>query len=76
MNRLRLEFQDRVNFVILDWAKPADKRLAQDLGATYHPYFATLEPNSDEIVERLVGAPRSGDLRAMIENILEEHGGG
>ncbi len=76
MNRLRLEFQDRVNFVILDWAKPADKRLAMHLGFDYHPRFATLKPNSDEEVDSLHAAPRSGDLRRMIEELVEQYGGG
>jgi hypothetical protein len=65
-----------VNFVILDWEMPEDKRLAMDLGLNYHPRFATLKPNSDELVDGLYAAPRSGELRAMIEDLLDEHGGG
>lgn len=75
MNRLRLEFQDRVNFVILDWDIPAEKALGFDLGFDYHPNFATLEPNSDEVVGKLFAAPRGDELRNMIEEILAEHGG-
>ena len=75
MNRLRLEFQDRVNFVILDWDISAQKDLGIDLGFDYHPNFATLEPNSDEPVERLFAAPRGDELRTMIEELLAEHGG-
>lgn len=76
MNRLRLEFQDRVNFVILDWDIPAERSLGFGLGFDYHPNFATLKPNSDEVVDGLYAAPRSGELRRMIEDLLEEHGGG
>lgn len=76
MNRLRLEFQDRVNFVILDWAIAADRRLAMDLGFNYHPRFATLKPNSDDEVDSLHAAPRTGELRRMIEELVEQYGGG
>ena len=75
MNRLRLEFQDRVNFVILDWDLSADHKLGKDLGFTYHPNFATIAPNSNDVQERLFAAPRSGELRAMIERVLSEDGG-
>ena len=75
MNRLRLEFQDRVNFVILDWDISADYDLGRDLGFTYHPNFATIAPNSNDVEERLFAAPRSGELRAMLERLLGEHGG-
>ena len=74
MNGLRLEFQDRVNFVILDWDISADHQLGRDLGFTYHPNFAAIAPNSNEVVQGLYAAPRSGELRAMIEALLEEYG--
>lgn len=63
-----------MNFVILDHGLSADRALARDLGLTYHPNFATLQPNSDEVVDRLLLAPRTGELRAMIEDVLEEYG--
>ncbi len=75
MNGLRLEFQDRVNFVILDLDRGADRRLARTLGLAGHPNFGTLAPNSNEVVQGLFSAPRSGELRAMIEALLEEPGG-
>ena len=75
MNRLRLEFQDRVNFVILDWDIPEEKQFGMSLGFSYHPNFATIAPNSNEVVQPLYAAPRSGELREMIETVLEEYGG-
>ena len=75
MNGLRLEFQDRVNFVVLDLDDRDDIALARSLGLAGHPNFGTLKPNSDEVVQGLYTAPRSGELRAMIEALLEEHGG-
>ena len=75
MNGLRLEFQDRVNFVILDLDLGADRVLARSIGLAGHPNFGALAPNSNEVVQGLYSAPRSGELRAMIEALLEEHGG-
>ena len=75
MNGLRLEFQDRVNFVVLDLDLGADRVLARSLGLAGHPNFGVLAPNSNEVVQGLYSAPRSGELRAMIEALLEEPGG-
>ena len=75
MNGLRLEYQDRVNFVILDWTIRADKDLARALNLTYHPNYASIKPNSNEVVEGLYLEPRAGQLRTMIENLLAEYGG-
>ena len=75
MNRLRIEFQDQVNFVILDWDIREEKAFGMGLGFDYHPNFATIAPNSDDVVDTLFAAPRSGELRTMIEALLAEHGG-
>ena len=75
MNGLRIEFQDRVNFVILDWGSSEDHWYGMSLGFESHPNFATIAPNSDEVVEYLFLAPRSGELEGMIERLLADHGG-
>ena len=74
MNRLRLEFQDRVNFVVLDWTIRDDKDFARTLDLTYHPNYAAVAPNSNDVVRRLLLEARSGELREMIEELLAEHG--
>ena len=75
MNGLRLEFQDRVNFVILDWSLRADRTFARSLNLTYHPNYASIAPNSDEVVQGLYSEARSGELREMIEELLANHEG-
>ena len=75
MNGLRIEFQDRVNFVILDWDTRAEKAFGFDLNLGYHPNFATIVANSDEVVEYLFLEPRSGELEGMIERLLADHEG-
>ena len=75
VNELRLEYQDRVNFVILDWTIRADRDFAKTLELTYHPNYASIKPNSDEVVGALFLEPRRGQLRTMIEELLADHGG-
>ena len=75
MNGLRLEFQDRVNFVMLDLDLGADRVLARSIGLAGHPNFGALAPNSNEVVQGLYTAPRGDELRDMIEALLEEYGG-
>ena len=75
MNGLRLEFQDRVNFVVLDLDDRDDRALARTLGLAGHPNFGTFAANSNEVVDGLYAAPRGDELREMIEALLEEHGG-
>ena len=75
MNRLRLEFQNRVNFVILDWTIRDDRDFARTMDLTYHPNYAAIAPNSNEVVKPLYAEPRPGELRTMIEELLEEYGG-
>ena len=64
-----------MNFVILNWIIREDREFARSLGFTYHPNYAAIAPNSDDFVDALFLEPRSGELRAMIEALLAEHGG-
>ena len=71
MNGLRLEFQDRVNFVILDWDNGStDRAFARTLNLTSHPSFATFAPNSNDVVGQIHGAPRTGQLSDLVEEIV------
>ena len=64
-----------MNFVILDWTIRADRDLARTMDLTYHPNYAAIAPNSNEVVGALYAEPRRGQLRTMIEALLAEHGG-
>ena len=70
MNGLRLEYQDRINFVILDFDRRDDSALAEALGVRSHPAFAVLEPDSDEVAERFFGPVPEDFLRDKIEGAL------
>ena len=76
MNGLRIEFQDRVNFVILDWDKRStDRAFAGTLGLTTHPSFGAVTANSDDVTRGLYAAPRRGELREIVEELLADHEG-
>ena len=73
MNGLRLEFQDRVNFVILDWSIRADRTFARSLDLTYHPNYASIAPNSDEVVRGLYLEARGNELSDMVEQLVADY---
>jgi len=64
-----------VNFVILDWTIRDDRDFAKTMDLDYHPNYAAIAPNSNEVVGTLFLEPRRGQLRTMIETLLAEHGG-
>ena len=74
MNGLRIEYQDRVNFVILDWDIGEDHAYGKSLGMVYHPNFLSIAPDSDEVVRGLYASPRSGELEEMVAELVASYG--
>ena len=64
-----------MNFVILDWTIGVDRDFAKTLNLNYHPNYASIAPNSNEVVAGFYAEARPSQLRAMIEELLAEHGG-
>lgn len=67
MNRYRLEYQDRINFVILDFDVKEEVALAHEMGIAAHPAFGVIPPNGGphDITQRNFGplnTPRFGEL--------------
>lgn len=75
MHGLRAEYQDRVNFVILDYDLRDDTELARALGVRAHPAFAVVAADSDEVVERLFGPLTEETLRQVLERAANLGGG-
>lgn len=75
MHGLRNEYQDRVNFVILDYDDPADHALARDLGIAQHPAYGLVAPDSDEVVSRIFGPQPEPALRNLLDDLIAGHGG-
>lgn len=68
MHGLRYEYQDRVNFVILDYDRDADSRLAQRLGVRAHPAYAVVGAGGSQVVERRFGPLDEAALRAVLDS--------
>ena len=69
MNGLRLEYQDRINFVVLNFDRREDRALARRLGIDDHPAYATVEPSSDRVRERRYGPMPDVIMRAWIRTL-------
>ena len=72
---LRAEYQDRVNFVILDYDIGDDLALARDLGVARHPAYGLVAPDSDEVTARLFGPQAEDALRGALDGLIADRGG-
>lgn len=73
--RLRPEYQDDVNIVVLDFDLEEDAELARRLGAWAHPAWAVVAPDSDEVLDRRFGPLNERNLRALLDGVREAHSG-
>lgn len=71
---LRPQYQDRINWVVLDYDLSSDTVLAKRLGIHAHPAFAVVEPDSDRVVERFFGPQDEPALRARLDAALAKTG--
>ncbi len=67
---LRPQYQDRINFVVLDYDLPSDTALAKRLGVHAHPAFALVQPDSDKVIDRFFGPQDEKQLRARLDGLL------
>ncbi len=74
MHGLRPEYQDRINFVILDYDNDDDLRLARDLGVAQHPAYAVLPPDGgpDDVSGRRFGPVPETELRRVLDSALAQ----
>jgi len=72
VNGLRSEYQDRVNFVILDYDERDERDFAGKMKAAQHPAYAVVPPNSppsDAVLQRFGPQPEP-QLRELLEEIV------
>lgn len=69
-HKLREDYQDQVNLVILDYDLDADGALADQLGVRAHPAWAVIAPDSDEVLERRFGPLPEAPLRQWLAEII------
>jgi len=72
LQELRPEYQDRVNFVILDYDTSQDASLARDLGVWAHPGFGTIAPDSNEVLNRYFGPLPEPRLREILDDLVAQ----
>ncbi len=70
--KLRPEYQDRINFVILDFDLDADLALAERLGVAAHPAYALIPANQHEPARKWFGPTPEEGLRARIRDAIDQ----
>lgn len=75
MHGLREEYQDRVNFVILDFDESAQRDLARELGVGRHPSFAVVTPDASDVLRTTFGPLREVALRELLDEAIAGRGG-
>ena len=78
MHGLRNEYQDRVNFVILDFALEDELDLAKWMGVGRHPSYAVVPPDSppDDADLRQFGPLTERQLRSLLDEVIDRFPGG
>jgi thioredoxin-like negative regulator of GroEL len=66
---LREQYQDRINFVILDWDIREENDLADDLGVRHHPAFGFVSPDG-EVLRRMFGPQQEETLVEAIDEVI------
>ena len=75
MHGLREEYQDRVNFVVLDFDIEAERNLARALGVGRHPSFAVVTPDAAEVLRTTFGPLREVALRELLDEAITGQSG-
>ncbi len=75
MHGLREEYQDRINFVILDFDIGAERDLARELGVGRHPSFAMVAPDAGDVLKTTFGPLREVALRELLDDAIAGQGG-
>lgn len=73
MHGLRSEYQNRVNFVILDFDQDDELSLARSMKVGRHPAYAVVPPNSPpgDAAQQIFGPQPEEQLRALLTDMVE-----
>ena len=76
VHRLRPEYQDQVNFVILDYDLGEQREFAGEMGVARHPAFAVLPPNGspEDATYRRFGPLNEPNLREVLDGLVARYG--
>lgn len=72
MHGLRPEYQDEVNFVILDYDIGEQRDFASRMAAARHPAFTVIPPNGspDDATERRFGPLNDEHMREYLDDVI------
>ncbi len=75
MYGLRPEYQDRINFVILDVDRPDELALAREMGSSGQPFYAVIPPDQgpDSATRLTFGPQPNAPLRALLDDAVAEY---
>jgi len=73
---LRPEYQDKVNFVILDYDIAEQREFAGEMAAARHPAFAVIPPNEgpNRASELRFGPFNEDGLREYLDGVIASYG--
>ena len=71
MYGLREQYQDSINFVILDWDIREENDLAEDLGVRQHPAIGVISPDG-EVLKRVFGPQQEQALVELIDEAIAD----
>tara|TARA_B100000029_G_scaffold516790_1_gene634244 strand:- start:259 stop:510 length:252 start_codon:yes stop_codon:yes gene_type:complete len=73
VHSLRIEYQDRINFVILDYMITEQRELASVMSIAGHPAFAVIGANQDpkDASDQTFGFQSESRLRLLLEELIE-----
>ena len=76
MHGLRPQYQDRINFVYLDYDIADEFDLAQEMGIAAHPAFGVIPPDSapGAIEHRAFGPLNEAALRELLDAAIARSG--
>ncbi len=76
MHGLRSEYQDRINFVILDYDVREELEFARQMGIANHPAYGVIPPDSgpEQIARRIFGPQPQTRLRELLDQAIAEYG--
>ncbi|MBA01403.1 MAG: hypothetical protein CL752_03205 [Chloroflexi bacterium] len=68
-----MEYQDRINFVILDYLITEQREFASVMSVAGHPAFAVIDVNQDpkDARDQTFGFQSESRLRSILEELIE-----
>jgi hypothetical protein len=72
----RPDYQDEVNFVILDYDIKEQRELAADMAAARHPAFTVIPPNGspDDATDRRFGPINNEHMKILLDELVATYG--